>query len=81
MIIDNTPQSGEGRSFAWKGNHMPLTKVELIAARNFLRQARRQVGATRALFLGVGDHDTAARLNDIAVRLEDEIQALAKAKP
>jgi hypothetical protein len=60
---------------------MPLSKVELIAARNFLRQAKRQVAATRSLFLGAGDHAAAARLKDIEVRIADEIQTISKAKP
>jgi hypothetical protein len=51
---------------------MKLTLQELKASRSFLNQAHILVSAVRALFFGAGQGETAARLNEIAGRLNDE---------
>ena len=50
---------------------MPLTIPELRTAASFLRQARVLVESVKDFFRG-HDADCAARLSDIARRLEDE---------
>jgi hypothetical protein len=50
---------------------MPLTIPELRTAASFLRQARTLVESVKDFFSG-HDPDCAARLSDIARRLEDE---------
>ncbi len=51
---------------------MTLTLQELKASRSFITQAHILVSAVRALFFGAGESDTAARMNDIATRLDNE---------
>ena len=53
---------------------MQLTAPELIAARDFLRQADMLVDGVRSLFFNIGNSAPAARLNDIEGRLQDEVQ-------
>jgi len=53
---------------------MQLTARELIAARDFLRQADMLVDGVRSLFFNIGNSAPAARLNDIEGRLQDEVQ-------
>jgi hypothetical protein len=64
---------------------MNLTLRELKASRTFLNQAHLLVAAVRSLFFGAGNGDTAARLNEIATRLDAEIEhverLIAKAAP
>ncbi len=57
---------------------MNLSTQELKASRSFLRQAHILVGAVRALFFGAGEGETAARLNDIATRLEGETEIVER---
>ena len=52
---------------------MKLSILELTTARGFLLQAHVLVVGVSGLFFNVGDRKTAARLNDIAGRLTDEI--------
>jgi hypothetical protein len=51
---------------------MQIPLRELNASRTFLVQAHILVCAVRHVFFGAGDTDTAARLHDIATRLDDE---------
>ena len=57
---------------------MLLTAPELIAARDFLRQADMLVDGVRSLFVSIGNSAPAARLNDIEGRLQDEVQVLER---
>ena len=57
---------------------MQLTAPELIAARDFLRQADMLVDGVRSLFFNIGNSAPAARLNDIEGRLQDEVQVLER---
>ncbi len=49
-----------------------LTKSQLSTAVLLLRQACASVEWVRLLFFGAGEHEHAARLNDISARLTDE---------
>ena len=53
---------------------MLLTAPELIAARDFLRQADMLVDGVRSLFVTIGNSAPAARLKDIEGRLQDQVQ-------
>ena len=55
-----------------------LTVSELMAARDFLRQADMLLAGVRTLFFNIGDFTTAARLGDILARLADEIHAVER---
>ena len=57
---------------------MNLTLRELKASRTFLNQAHLLVVAVRALFFGASDGITAARLNEIATRLDGEIELVER---
>ncbi len=57
---------------------MNLTLRELKASRTFLNQAHLLVAAVRSLFFGAGNGDTAARMNDIATRLDGEIELVER---
>jgi hypothetical protein len=52
---------------------MDLKLPELRAAGSFLRQARLLVSGVGSLFFNAGEKATAARLNDIDIRLGDEV--------
>ena len=61
-----------------------LTRTELATARLFLEHARVSVLWVATMFHLDGNAGAAARLNDIAARLSDQmndIDALLKAKP
>ncbi len=84
----HAPQStrfGERQSFAGKDHPMPLSLQELKASRSFIFQAHMLVSAVRTLFFGAGDGETAARMNGITTRLDDEREhverLIAKAAP
>jgi hypothetical protein len=55
-----------------------LTKTELTTARLFLQHAHASVLWVATLFLCDGNTGAAARLNDIAARLVDQIDTLLK---
>ena len=55
---------------------MQLTAPELIAARDFLRQADMLVDGVRSLFFNIENSAPAPRLKDIEGRLQDEVQVL-----
>ena len=57
---------------------MQLTAPELIAARDFLRQADMLVDGVRSLFFNIGNPAPAARLKDIEGRLQDEVQVVER---
>lgn len=57
---------------------MQLTAPELIAARDFLRQADMLVDGVRSLFFNIGNSAPAARLKDIEGRLQDEVQVVER---
>ncbi|MGO9484092.1 MAG: hypothetical protein ACLPX9_05865 [Rhodomicrobium sp.] len=57
---------------------MNLTLRELKASKTFLSQAHILVAAVRALFFGASDGMTAARLNEIATRLDREIELVER---
>ena len=57
---------------------MNLTLRELKASKTFLSQAHILVAAVRSQFFGAGDGDTAARLNEIATRLDAEIERVER---
>ena len=57
---------------------MQPTAPELIAARDFLRQADMLVDGVRSLFVNIGNSAPAARLKDIEGRLQDEVQVLER---
>ena len=59
---------------------MSLSLPELEASRTFLAQAHILVSAVRTLFFGAGDQDTAARLSEIASRLDAEHRQLERLK-
>ena len=50
-----------------------LTRIELTTARLFLQQAHASVLWVATLFLADGNAGAAARLNDIAARLNDQM--------
>jgi hypothetical protein len=52
---------------------MDLKLPELRAAGSFLQQARLLVSGVGSLFFNAGEKVTAARLNDIDIRLGDEV--------
>ncbi len=54
------------------------TAPELIAARDFLRQADMLVDGVRSLFFTIGNSAPAARLKDIEGRLQDEVQVVER---
>lgn len=60
---------------------MPLTTPELIQARGNLRQAELLVSRVRKLFAAAGNPAMAARLHNIAVRIENEIRAAGRLIP
>ena len=57
---------------------MQLTAAELVAARDFLRQADMLVDGVRSLFFNIGNSAPAARLKDIEGRLQDEVHVLER---
>ncbi len=57
---------------------MKLTLRELKASKTFLSQAHILVAAVRSLFFGASDGITAARLNEIATRLDSEIELVER---
>ncbi len=57
---------------------MNLTLPELKASKTFLSQAHILVAAVRSQFFGAGDGETAARLNEIATRLDGEIDLVER---
>ncbi len=57
---------------------MQLTATELVAARDFLRQADMLVDGVRSLFFNIENSAPAARLKDIEGRLQDEVQVLER---
>jgi hypothetical protein len=57
---------------------MNLTLRELKASKTFLSQAHILVAAVRSLFFGAGDGNTAARMNDIATRLDGEVELVER---
>jgi hypothetical protein len=59
---------------------MPLTVPELRTAASFLRQARVLVESVKDFFRGT-DADAAARLSDIAQRLNDEREFIERILP
>ncbi len=55
-----------------------LTKAELEAARDFLRQCEKMLAAVRGMFLGGGYVEGARRLNDALGQIGDEARAIEK---
>ena len=57
---------------------MKLTLRELKSTRNLLRRAHMLIEHVRSLVFNAGDSETSARLNDIAIRLTDEIEGVER---
>ena len=57
---------------------MNLTLRELKASKTFLSQAHILVAAVREIFFGASDGGAAARLNEIATRLDREIELVER---
>jgi hypothetical protein len=70
--------SGERRSFAWKGIYM-LTTDQLQEARAKLDQAKALVTEVRDLYFAGHDISGARLLGEVVAALADEILTLGKA--
>ena len=55
---------------------LELTLPELKRARKFLRQAHMLTTGVSSLFFNAGERESSARLNNITIRLSDEIEKL-----
>jgi hypothetical protein len=83
LTCRNPQDSAKGQALP-EGTNMPITLQDLKTSRSFLSQAHMLVSAVCHVFYGARETDAAARLNEIASRLNAEldfVERLIMAKP